>query len=307
MTDLPSIRASEALFPEAVKSLLTANILGKRIEFYRQVGSTNDLAQEAARRGEREGLVVLAEEQITGRGRFGRRWAAPPGSCILCSVLLRPRFSAQQAFYVTIIASLAIYRAVQALLQGEEAVSPEVRSRPITCEEVAGRHRPALGIKWPNDVLLNGRKLSGVLSEGEFKGGEWLFSVVGFGINVNLAREQLGELQDTATSISAELGREIDRASLLARVLSELESLYLLLQGGQFGDVHASWVGALETLGKQVSVSEIGSMQDGVGPVVEGRALRVDADGALVVLTSGGIERRVLAGDVRPPGQGSTC
>ncbi|MDQ3930778.1 MAG: biotin--[acetyl-CoA-carboxylase] ligase, partial [Chloroflexota bacterium] len=153
-------------------------------------------------------------------------------------------------------------------------------------------------IKWSNDVLLNGRKVAGILSESEFTGGEWAFSVLGFGINVNLQREQLAELRNTATSLSTELGREVDRVEVLARVLGELESLYLLLQGGQFSTVHAEWVAALETLGKRVSIAD--PANKGAGGLVQGKAVRVDADGALVVLTDAGIERRVLAGDVLP-------
>jgi BirA family biotin operon repressor/biotin-[acetyl-CoA-carboxylase] ligase len=262
--------------PTAIKSRLTTNILGRRIELHPQVGSTNDLVKQAARLGEAEGLVVLAEEQVAGRGRLGRTWVAPPGCCVLCSVLLRPRFSPQQAFYVTIAAAVAIHRALR----------------------VVGGGALSSAIKWSNDVLLDGRKVAGILSESEFSGGGWAFSVLGFGINVNLEREQFGALRDTATSLSAELGREVDRVEVLARVLAEFESLYLLLQGGQFGPVHAEWAAALETLGKRVSIAEPGS--DGTGSMVQGRALRVDADGALVVLTDGGVERRVLAGDVLP-------
>lgn len=277
-----------AFTPEAIKARLTTTILGGRVELHQQVGSTNDLVREAARQGAREGLIVLAEEQVTGRGRLGRAWVAPPGCCILCSILLRPRFSTQQAFYLTVIASLAIYRAVGALLQEEQCVH-------------------SIGIKWPNDVLLNGRKLSGVLSEGEFSSGDWAFSVVGLGINVNLDQAQLGPLANTATSVSAVLGHPVDRSALLARVLGELESLYLLLQNGQFGSVHAAWVLALETLGKHVSVADVGSMQHEArgGARIEGRALRVDPDGALVVLTSAGMEQRVLAGDVQASGSGN--
>lgn len=261
--------------PTAIKAQLTTNILGRRIELHPQVGSTNDLVRQAGQRGASEGLVVLAEEQVAGRGRLGRTWVASPGCCVLCSVLLRPRFSPQQAFYVTIVAAVAIHRALKVV--GGGVLSP--------------------AIKWPNDVLLNGRKVAGILSESEFSGGEWAFSVLGFGINVNLQKEQFGELRDAATSLSAELGREVDRVEVLARVLSELESLYLLLQGGQSGTVHAEWVRNLETLGKRVSITEPGSGE--AGSPVQGKALRVDPGGALVVLTDGGVERRILAGDVR--------
>src|SRR6516225_1677810 len=97
---------------EAIRAAANTLIIGNKIELHRQIGSTNDLARAAGRRGEPEGLVVLAEEQARGRGRLGRTWTAPAGSSILCSVLLRPRFPAEYAFYLTIAAALAIYRAV---------------------------------------------------------------------------------------------------------------------------------------------------------------------------------------------------
>lgn len=257
---------------EAIKASLQTMILGSRIELHQQVGSTNDLVREAGRRGEKEGLIVIAEEQVAGRGRMGRRWVAPPGCCVLCSVLLRPRFSPQYAFYLTIAVALAIQRACATILSTQHrTVSPR--------------------IKWPNDVLINGRKVSGVLSESEFVGGDWGFAVVGFGINANLGIEQLGDLRSTATSLSIESGQPVSRTSLLVGVLSELEALYLLLQNGQFAAVHEQWVAALETLGKQVTITEGGSTWIG-------QALRVADDGALILRVPGGAERRVIAGDV---------
>lgn len=255
--------------PEAIRSQLNTLILGRRIELRQRVGSTNDLAREAGRRGEPEGFVALAEEQLAGRGRLGRAWIAPPGSSILCSVLLRPHFSSEHAFYLTIIASLAIYHAVREQLRG------------LDLEALTT-------IKWPNDVLIGGRKVSGVLSESEFNGGEWTFAVVGLGINVNA---RAAHLPSTATWVSAAAGQPVDRARLLARTLEEFESLYLSLQNGQFGHAHGRWAAALETVGKRVSVHEPGGM-------VTGLAVRVDADGALVIRTESGEEQRVLAGDV---------
>jgi BirA family biotin operon repressor/biotin-[acetyl-CoA-carboxylase] ligase len=260
--------------PESIQSALGTTVIGRQLALYQQVGSTNDLAKEAGRRGEREGLVIAAEEQTAGRGRLGRVWSAPGGCCILCSVLLRPRFSSQYAFYLTIVASLAVYRACKALIDEEQI--PQA---------------PTVAIKWPNDVLIRGRKVVGVLSETEFSGEDWSFAVVGFGINVNLSAEELGGLRGAATSLAIELGGPVDRALLLARVLQELESLYLLLQNGQFSAVHSEWVGALETVGKHVMVTEA---QD----KVSGQAVRVDPDGALVIRTERGDEQRVLAGDV---------
>lgn len=259
---------------QEIRARLHTLILGHRLELHTQVGSTNDLAKQAGRRGEPEGLVILAEEQVAGRGRLGRTWTAPPGCCVLCSVLLRPRFSPQQAFYLTIAASLAIYRATNNLFQPTHSDNS---------------HK--ISIKWPNDVLVNGRKIAGILCETEFTGDGWRFAVIGFGINANLDPEQLGDLQATATSLSAELGQPIDRIALLCCVLAELEAIYLSLQNGQFGPIYNQWASALDTTGRRVSV------RDGKS-TIEGYALRVDPDGALVLRVDGGVERRVLAGDV---------
>jgi BirA family biotin operon repressor/biotin-[acetyl-CoA-carboxylase] ligase len=267
--------------PEAIQTSLKTLILGRRIELHQQVGSTNDLAREAGRRGEPEGLVILAEEQLTGRGRLGRTWVAPHGCCVLCSVLLRPRFSPQHAFYLTIATALAIHRALK---------GSGVRGQG---SELASGLAPR--IKWPNDVMLNGRKVCGILSESEFTDGAWAFAVVGFGINANLNLDELGELQANATSLSTELGHDVDRAALLVRVLTELESIYLSLQSGQTGMVYREWVAALETTGRRVTV------EAPEGRLI-GQAVRVEPDGSLVLRLDSGEERRVLAGDVMLPG-----
>jgi BirA family biotin operon repressor/biotin-[acetyl-CoA-carboxylase] ligase len=275
---------------ESIRARLSTSILGRSIHMHRQVGSTNDLVKDAGRLGADEGLVVLAEEQVRGRGRLGRTWTAPAGSSILCSVLLRPRFSPQQAFYLTIAASLAILRGVRELAE-DRGQKTDVGLE----EHNQGEGRvPVAAIKWPNDVLVNGRKVAGVLSEGEFVGGEWAFATVGFGVNVNLSGVDLEGLRlgaPRATSLSAEWGVEIDRAGLLARILEELEGLYLALQNGQFGVVHEEWVSKLETIGRRVLVEQ-GTER------ISGVAVRVDGDGALVVKREDRSEVRVLAGDV---------
>jgi BirA family biotin operon repressor/biotin-[acetyl-CoA-carboxylase] ligase len=205
---------------------------------------------------------------------------------------MRPRFSPQHAFYLTIAASLAIYRVLRLTTDNRRQTIGGRQHIGIKSE--IRNPKSEIHIKWPNDVLVGGRKVSGVLCESEFVGGDWAFAVVGFGINVNLRPDQLGELRTTATSLAAEWGYEVDRATLLARVLAELESLYFSLQSGQFGPVHDEWLAALETVGRRVTVKDV----DGS---VTGQALRVDKDGALVLRLDAGGERRVLAGDVLQP------
>lgn len=282
---------------ESIRAELNTLVLGRKIELHTQVGSTNDLVKEAARRGELEGLVVLAEEQVRGRGRLGRTWAAPPGSSILCSLLLRPRFSPEQAFYLTIATALAIHRSVNSLIDEGRRAKDDERAR-VNINPRSGYPlsdiNPHSAVKWPNDVLVNGRKVSGVLCESEFAGGEWAFAVVGFGINVNLEPgdlEDLREIAPQATSLRAELGVTVDRAWLLGRMLGEFEGLYMALQSGQFGAMYKEWADTLETVGRRVSVNY------GSG-TISGQALRVENDGSLVVKTEAGVEWQIMAGDV---------
>jgi BirA family biotin operon repressor/biotin-[acetyl-CoA-carboxylase] ligase len=150
---------------------------------------------------------------------------------------------------------------------------------------------PPVTIKWPNDILIRGLKIAGVLCESEITGGNWAYCAVGFGINVNLSAAELGDLKSTATSMSMELGRSIDRTALLSQVLHELDTLYISLQEGRFSAVFDEWAAALDTIGKRVSVLEPGGM-------LTGQALRVDRAGGLVIRLDSGDERQVLAGDV---------
>jgi BirA family biotin operon repressor/biotin-[acetyl-CoA-carboxylase] ligase len=259
--------------PQSIRLQTRTTVIGRRIEMHEQVGSTNDLAREAGRRGEPEGLLILAEEQTSGRGRLGRTWVAPPHTNILGSLLLRPRFSTRHAFHPTMAAALAIH---DTCAMGDFMAFGMVPT-----------------IKWPNDVLVNGRKIAGVLSEGEFSGSDWDFAVVGFGINVNANPEDLGPVQTPATSFAREMGTAADRVLLLARVLMFFEDAYLQLQNGQHQYVYERWSRALETVGRPVKVQEAGGL-------VEGTAVGVDPDGALLVRTASGERRRVLAGDVLP-------
>jgi BirA family transcriptional regulator, biotin operon repressor / biotin---[acetyl-CoA-carboxylase] ligase len=258
---------------EEIKSTLNTTLIGRRLELHEKVGSTNDLAREAGRRGEQEGLVVLAEEQVAGKGRRGRRWVAPPGCCILCSILLRPQLGPQYAFHLTMAASLAIALGIEETLD-EQAAS--------------GEHK--VTIKWPNDVLMNERKVAGVLAESEWVGDTWSLAVVGFGINVNLDPSSIRDVRWEPTSLSRELGREVSRVGLLARVLEKFEELYDLLTRGESGEIFSRWSDKLDIMGRTVAIEEMGS-------IMEGEVVRVEEDGTLLVGVTGGM-RRVRMGDL---------
>jgi BirA family biotin operon repressor/biotin-[acetyl-CoA-carboxylase] ligase len=241
-------------------------VFGQAIETYPVVSSTNDRARAAAARGAAEGLLVVADVQEAGRGRRGRVWQAPAGGAVLASLLLRPQTPLTEAFAPTMLLGLAIQRTAQRL--GVPAV-----------------------LKWPNDVLVGGRKLAGILAEGTTRAGFLDYVVMGFGLNVGFDPAALG-MGDRATSLQLELdGAAPDRAAVLGRILLEAEKRSRAWQAGGYATLWSEWAAALTTLNTQVWV------EVAAGEILTGLARRVEYDGALIVATPEG-ERRVMAGTI---------
>ncbi len=259
----------DGLSVESIEKGLTTAFMGRRVVYYSSISSTNDVARELAVQGVPEGTLVIADEQTAGKGRLGRRWLAPPGTSLLMSLLFRPHFLAlYQTQRLTMICSLAVVE---------------------TIEAVTGL---SAAIKWPNDIVVQGKKAGGILTELGATGGSLDYAVVGLGLNVNLdfeAVEAMGNLATTATSLFQELGREVSRLTLLWRILGSVEGRYLRLKAGELP--HDEWASHLITLHNDVIV-------DTPQGVVEGWAEGVDADGALILRTNWGERQRVLAGDV---------
>ena len=254
------------LSPESIAARLTTRCFGRALEYLPQTGSTNDVAREQARAGAAEGLLVVTGEQLRGRGRRGRTWVAPPGSAILASVVLRPQTPLAEAFAPTMIFALAVQAAARAW------------------------GAPA-GLKWPNDVLCRGRKLAGILCEMTLTGGIAEFVVAGFGVNIDLEPDALG-LGAVATSLRQEIAGPLPtREEVLVRILAEAEARYTRWQAGAYGAIWAEWRAALTTLGSYVRIDP------GDGALIEGTALHVAPDGALIVRTGAG-EQAVIAGTV---------
>jgi BirA family biotin operon repressor/biotin-[acetyl-CoA-carboxylase] ligase len=224
-----------------------------------------DEAWRLAQDGAPDGTVVLAEEQTAGRGRLQRSWWAPAGSSLLLSLLLRPAWPARQAQRLTMVCSLAVCEAIG---------------------EVAGVRAE---VKWPNDVLIEGRKVCGILTELDVVGERLGTAVVGIGINVNVDFEGAPEMLAPATSLMRAAGRTVSRLDLLVALLKGIELRYLAACGGR--SYHREWAERMATLGREVQVS-------GGAQVWHGVALDVDEDGALWVRAEDGSVQRVLAGDV---------
>lgn len=263
----PKAQAMDRISVSDVKLARAGRLIGRRVVYLDRTASTNEVAKDLARRRAPEGAVVLAEEQYAGKGRLGRTWVSPPGASILLSVVLRPPMAAFSC--LTMMASLAAARAV------ERATGLETR------------------IKWPNDVLIEGKKAGGILIEGELAGERPRFAVVGIGLNVNFDVRKVPEIPEKVTSVSLELGRDFPRQLLLLSLLAELEVAYLALKGG--APIQEEWRARLETIGRPVRVTPA------AGPVYEGRAEDVDglgrlllrrADGSVVALSEGDVSLR---------------
>jgi BirA family transcriptional regulator, biotin operon repressor / biotin---[acetyl-CoA-carboxylase] ligase len=230
--------------------------------FYERVGSTNDIAAGWARENAPNGAVVIAEEQLSGRGRFERTWVAPPGSGLLFSVILRPRLTPERLSRVTMLGAVSLIEALR-----------------LTDE---------LSLKWPNDVLLRGRKLAGILPEASWNGDQLAFVVLGIGLNVHT--DFAGSpLEQTATSLAAVIQRPIDRPTLLAEILRRVD---YWSQRAAAPELWEAWRSHLGTLGQPVQVT----FTD--GQTIMGKASDVDEDGALQLVDRDGAIHRLLAGEV---------
>jgi BirA family biotin operon repressor/biotin-[acetyl-CoA-carboxylase] ligase len=236
--------------------------LGSPRHQFVEVDSTQTVARELARSGAPEGTLVVAEHQRAGRGRAGRTWVDRPGENVLCSLVLRP--------------VLPPARVPQLALTGAVAVA----------EAVEGITGAAPGIKWPNDLLLGGRKFCGVLAEAASDGETVALVILGIGINVNQRAFPAG-LEARATSLALELGCAVDRSSLLQAVLISLDRWYEVYGRLGFAAVQPEWSRRSVLAGQPI-----------VSGAVRGVALGIDGDGALLVRSDAGHTHRIVAGEV---------
>jgi BirA family biotin operon repressor/biotin-[acetyl-CoA-carboxylase] ligase len=243
-------------------------VIGRDIRVFEETTSTNDVIEKLARDGVKEGVVVFAESQTKGRGRLGRKWTSPTHKGLWFSILLRPELTPQETTQLTVASATALRRAIKNIT----GISAE--------------------IKWPNDLLISGKKIVGILTEMSAEVDRVRHVILGIGVDVNQdATEFPPELRKIATSLKAEAGEEICRAELAAEILRQLDFDYARICGGKFAQVADEWETGCLTIGKNVSV-QMGSRQ------IRGCAEALDDDGALLVRTEHGHLERVIGGDV---------
>jgi len=262
------IYSPDLLLPQEVRHGLKAATMGRQVLSYQRVRSTNEIALQIAQNGAPEGTLVVAEEQTAGRGRLGRAWHSPPGVGLWVSLILRPQMPPSRVFQLAICGALA------------------------AAETVYQRAHLSVKVKWPNDVLVKGKKLAGVLTETQADLDLVHFVVLGWGINVNQKSQDFPEvLRREATSIRAELGRSISRLHLLQDLLLKFEEMYGQFQDHGLAPFLDRWRQLSWVLGQRVTV-KVG------GKKFSGLAVDIEETGALVLEEASGRRQRLLAGDI---------
>ena len=262
--------APDRLYPEELRHGLEAQWLAKTIHHFEEVDSTNRVALELAREGAPHGTTVVAEGQTAGRGRLGRAFFSPPHKNLYTSIVLRPRLTTAEAPTLILASAVAVAEAV-----AEELGAPD-----------------RVEIKWPNDVLIDERKTSGILVELGVEATRVAFCVLGIGVNLNADPATFpNEFRARATSVSAACGRRVERVAFTQRLYARLEEVLDLHAREGFAGVRPRFDALFRMQGARVRV------QDLDGARTEGRVDGVDPDGALRLNRSEGSER-VLAGDV---------
>jgi len=259
----------DKMLPDEIRNVLGTEFIGNKIYAFDKTDSTNDIASRLAEGGEPEGALVVAEQQGKGRGRLGRSWFSPKGKGLWFSLVLRPELPPSAAPQVTLAGAVACAKAVR-VVAGVDAL-----------------------IKWPNDVVVNNRKVCGILTEMNTDMDRIRHVVMGIGMNVNVDDEEFPyELKSTATSVKIEAGKAVSRLALLASVLHAFEALYVRLKQGDFESVKQEWIGLSNIVGKFVRVAA-------EGRTLEGYAVGVDFRGNLIVRLANGLNEYVISGDVR--------
>jgi BirA family biotin operon repressor/biotin-[acetyl-CoA-carboxylase] ligase len=252
----------DSLSPAAVTDGLATRFIGQQVSCYSRLTSTNDAAKRRAKEGAGEGTVIIADEQTAGKGRIKRRWLSPRGSIALSIILYPPLAYLPR---LIMVASLAVASSIEQVT-------------PLKAQ-----------IKWPNDVLVNGKKICGILVESDVKGSRVDYAVIGIGLNINIRLADFPEIAPFATSLSHELGRDVSRLQMVRSLLAEAERLYLALADGD--TVFKQWRARLVTLGQEVQVSSAEAIYKGI-------AESVASDGSLLLRQPDGNLLKIVAGDV---------
>jgi len=262
------VKTPERITADEVRFGLSTTFIGQNIHYEESVESTQKIAHRLSHEDMPEGTVVIAEEQRFGKGRMNRTWHSPKYTGIWMSLILRPNIPLTTSPQLTLLTAVAV---VEAMIE-ETGLQP--------------------AIKWPNDILLNGKKVTGILTELQAEADQIHSIIIGIGINVNQKKEDFPlELQDIASSLSIEKGQEISRAGLIRSFFKHFEKLYLLYLDQGFFPIKLLWEGHAISIGKKLKARTLNN-------VIEGTALGITDEGVLKLKDDTGLVHHIYSADI---------
>lgn len=261
-------KTPERVTADEIRLGLKTKFLGMHIHYEESVDSTQKIAHRLAYENASEGTVIIAEEQLSGRGRMDRPWHSPKYTGIWMSVILRPNIPPSRAPQLTLITAVAVVQAIEELTN----LSPQ--------------------IKWPNDILLNGKKVTGILTELQADVDRVISIIIGIGINVNQQLEDYPkELQTIATSLAIESGNKLQRAEMIKILLNKLEKLYLLYLEKGFYPIKLLWESYAVSIGKNITARTLTGS-------IHGKAMGITEDGVLMIEDPSGKVHHIYSADI---------
>jgi BirA family transcriptional regulator, biotin operon repressor / biotin---[acetyl-CoA-carboxylase] ligase len=262
------LKTPDTITADEIRLGLKTKFMGKSIHYKESVESTQKIAHQLVYENAPEGTVVIAEEQSSGRGRMDRKWHSPKYTGIWMSLILRPNIPLTQAPQLTLLTAVAVVQAVEEVTN----LIPE--------------------IKWPNDILLNGKKVTGILTELQAEADKIHSIIIGIGMNVNQKEEDFpSELQSTATSLAIEKGEKVSRSDLIKCIFTNLEKLYLLYLEKGFLPIKILWESYAVSIGKQIKARTLTN-------TLEGKALGITNEGVLELEDKDGVIHQIYSADI---------
>lgn len=262
------LKTPEKITADEIRLGLKTKFIGKNIHYEESVESTQKIAHRLAYEDVAEGTVIIAEEQKSGRGRMDRKWHSPKYTGIWMSIILRPNIPLPKAPQLTLLAAVAIVQAIEELTD----LNPE--------------------IKWPNDILINGKKVTGILTELQAEADRINSIIIGIGMNVNQLEEDFPvDLKRIATSLRIEQGKEISRAAMIREIFNKMEKLYLLYLADGFLPIKLLWESYAISVGKEITARTL--MQ-----TIVGKAQGITDEGVLIIVDKHGVTHHVYSADI---------
>ncbi|MBY0122613.1 biotin--[acetyl-CoA-carboxylase] ligase [Bacillus sp. S/N-304-OC-R1] len=261
-------KVPERITADEIRLGLSTKCFGRHIHYEESVDSTQKIAHRLANEDAPEGTVIIAEEQLLGRGRMDRKWHSPKYTGIWMSIILRPNLPPPKAPQLTLITAVAVVQAIEEFTE----ISPQ--------------------IKWPNDILINGKKVTGILTELQADADRITSIIIGIGINVNQQLvDYAEELHNIATSLSIECGKKLQRADLVKILLSKLENLYILYLEKGFYPIKLLWESYAVSVGKIITARTITGS-------IHGKAMGITDDGVLMIEDETGKVYHIYSADI---------